>query len=283
MWQSFRELDRILRGEATRPSAVRWGMIDLPVGRLSGVIVLLGLLYGLCMGCYALFKAGGADALQLLATTLKVPLLFCLTVIVTFPSLYVFNALVGSRLTLAAVLRLLVAALGVMLAVLASFGPIVAFFAASTTSHPFMLLLNVLIFAVAGFLGLKFLLLTLHRLSVAVEEALAQPPSAADLEVETLAVPAAAPGGRAKLAGWLVPPAAGEPAGPLEHLEGRVLGPHVTTVFRTWVILFGLVGAQMAWVLRPFLGHPDLPFRLFCPRESNFFEAVGHAVLRLFS
>src|SRR5262249_29701435 len=128
MWQSFRELDRILRGEATRPSAVRWGMIDLPVGRLSWVIVLLGLLYGLCMGCYALFKPGGADGLQLIATTLKVPLLFCLTVIVTFPSLYVFNALVGSRLTLAAVLRLLVAALGVMLAVLASFGPIVAFF-----------------------------------------------------------------------------------------------------------------------------------------------------------
>jgi len=42
---------------------------------------------------------------------------------VTVPSLYVFNALVGSRLTVAAVVRLLVATLGVIVAVLASLGP----------------------------------------------------------------------------------------------------------------------------------------------------------------
>jgi hypothetical protein len=42
----------------------------------------------------------------------KVPLLFGLTLLVTFPSLYVFNALVGSQLTLSSVLRLIVAADG---------------------------------------------------------------------------------------------------------------------------------------------------------------------------
>ena len=98
---------------------------------------------------------------------LKVPALFFLTLIVTLPSLYVFNALVGSRLTLSTVIRLLVAALGVMLAVLASLGPIVAFFSVSTTSYPFMVLLNVVVFAASGFLGLAFLLQTLHRLSLA--------------------------------------------------------------------------------------------------------------------
>ena len=70
------------------------------------------------------------------------------------PSLYVFNALVGSRLTLAAVIRLLVATLGVIVAVLASLGPIVAFFSVSTTSYPFMVLFNVVVFAVSGVLGL---------------------------------------------------------------------------------------------------------------------------------
>ena len=44
---------------------------------------------------------------------LKVPALFLLTLIVTMPSLYVFNALVGSRLTFLSVLRLLVASLAV--------------------------------------------------------------------------------------------------------------------------------------------------------------------------
>ena len=74
----------------------------------------------------------------------------------TLPSLYVFNALVGSRLTLAAVVKLLLATLGVIVAVLASLGPIVAFFSVSTTSYPFILLFNVAIFASAGFLGMLF-------------------------------------------------------------------------------------------------------------------------------
>ena len=92
---------------------------------------------------------------QLLATTLKVPALFILTLLVTFPSLYVFNALVGSRLNVAAVLRLLIASLGVNLAVLASLGTIVAFFSVSTPNYGFMVLLNVVVFAVAGLVGLE--------------------------------------------------------------------------------------------------------------------------------
>ena len=108
----------------------------------------------------------GPNALQVVASMVKVPLLFYLTLLVTLPSLYVFNALVGSRLTLGTVVRLLVASLGVMVAVLASLGPIVAFFSVSTASYPFMLLFNVVVFAVAGVLGLSFLLQTLHRLSI---------------------------------------------------------------------------------------------------------------------
>jgi hypothetical protein len=283
MWNALNDLDRILRGEATRPSALRWGTIELPAGRLVPVIAGLGIVYGLCMGCYALFKEGGPDLPQVAATTLKVPLLFGLTLLVTFPSLYVFNALVGSRLMALATLRLLVATLAVMLAVLASFGPIVAFFAASTTSHPFMLLLNVLVFSISGLLGLKFLLYTLDRLAVAREKALAGQPATAGPEGEPLAVPAEPGNAQGTGGGWLEPVEPGEPGGALERLEGRVLGQHVMTVFRVWVLVFGLVGAQMAWVLRPFLGAPGHPFQLFCPRGSNFFEAVWQALRALLS
>jgi hypothetical protein len=58
----------------------------------------------------------------------------------------------------------------VMLAILSSIGPIVAFFSISTTSYSFMVLLNVAVFGVAGILGLSFLLQTLHRISIAQEE-----------------------------------------------------------------------------------------------------------------
>lgn len=257
----LKTLDGLLRGDITRPSALRRGTIDVPLDGLAMIILVLGLLYGLCMGSYAVSNVGkiGPQAyLQLIATTGKVPVLFLLTLLVTFPSLYVFNALVGSRLSLGAMLRLIVAALAVMLAILASFGPIVAFFSVSTTSYQFMLLFNVAVFAVAGFLGLRFLLFTLHRLSIVQAEEMKK--------AEAAITPAPA--------GDNTP----EPMGALDHLEGTALGSNITTIFRIWIVVFGLVGAQMSWVLRPFLGEPNHTFTLFRLRESNFFEAVFHAM-----
>ena len=69
---------------------------------------------GACIGTFALFSARTAGAIRLLASMIKVPALFFLTLLVTLPSLYVFNASVGSRLTVGAVVRLLVATLGVI-------------------------------------------------------------------------------------------------------------------------------------------------------------------------
>ncbi len=244
-------------------SSLSRGTIDIPVGGLAVVLVILGMFYGMCMGCFALFKAEGPSYWQLVATTLKVPALFVLTLAITLPSLYVSNALVGSRLTIDSVLRLLLAALAVTMAVLASIGPIVAFFSLSTNSHPFMVLVNVVVFAVSGALGLSFLLQTLHRLSVA-------PILPASMTVED--VPAEEKEG----AGNPVP-------GALEPLEGQVLGSHVKTIFRCWVFLFGLVGAQMGWVLRPFIGDPNLPFEWIRGRESNFFQGVWRALVGVFS
>lgn len=61
-----------------------------------------------------------------------------------------------------------------------------------------------------------------------------------------------------------------------------MLGPHTKTVFHIWVLVFGLVGAQMGWILRPFVGDPNLPFQWFRSRESNFFQAVLAAFGNLF-
>ncbi len=247
MWQWIRALDRLLRGETTRLTQLRDGQVHVPAGGLTVLILLLGALYGFCMGWFALFDRAVPEYRQLLAAIVKVPALFLLTLLVTFPSLYVFNALVGSRFTVPGLFRLLIAALAVTLAVLSSFGPIVAFFSVTTTHYAFMVLLHVAVFAVAGMLGLAFLLQTLRRLTL---------PEAA--------LPT-------------------EPAGALERVEGSVLGGNVKLVFLIWVVVFALVGAQMSWVLRPFLGAPGQPFELFRSRQSHFFEAVWRALLNLFS
>ncbi|MDG3006355.1 hypothetical protein [Paludisphaera mucosa] len=252
--QGFRELDLILRGDRTQLSSLRDGGVRISAGRLSRVIIVLCMAHGLCMGAFAMFSKNGPALGQVVATMIKVPLLFYLTLLVTLPSLYVFNALVGSRLSPSSVLRLLTATLGVNVAVLCSLGPIVAFFSACTTSYPFMVLFNVAVFATAGFLAQMFLLQTLQRLSMAQV-----------LEETT------------------IPEGDGPTPAALRPISDQFLGRHVKTIFRIWLLLFGLVGAQMGWVLRPFIGNPDVPFTWFRARQSNFFEAVLQALHSLFS
>jgi len=287
MWNPWRDLDRILRGEATRVSTLRDEKLDIPIFGLTVVIFILAMIYGACMGTFSIFSTEEPHCNQLLANTLKVPALFLLTLLITFPSLYVFNTLAGSRLRVPAVLRLLVASLGVNLAVLASLGPIVAFFSVNTTSHPFMILLNVLVFASAGVLGITFLFRTLHRLSVALRERVdvcseASPSLQEATGQEVTGLPEVSDT-ETSVAGGEVEEEAiwaelAEGTSVSDRWEGHVLGRHIKVVFACWAVIFGLVGAQMSWVLRPLIGSPDEPFVWFCPRESNFFEAVWQAV-----
>lgn len=267
MLKMLKEVDRIVRGDVTHPAVLRSGTIEIAMGRIAAAVVVLGAFYGICMGSFAALRENG-EWMQVVATTVKVPALFILTLLITFPSLYVFNALVGSRLDLRALMRLLVAALGLTLAVLASLGPIVVLFSASTTHYPFMVLLNVVAFALAGTLGLAFLLQTLHRLSV-VESAIEAENAPEALFIEDDEKP--------QEKGELT-----VTEGALDAVKGYVLGPHVKTVFRIWVVVFGLVGAQLSWVLRPFVGYPGQEFEWFRTRESNFFEGLWQAITGLF-
>jgi len=222
-WQAvFRELDRLLRGEHTATESLREGRVQLPVGRLVVAALACGGLFGLCLGLFSASAGGEGAGLQLLSSALKVPLLFLSTLLVTFPSLYVFSTLAGSRLGLLPCLRLLVAAITVDMAVLASFGPVVAFFTLFTDSYAFLVLLDVAVFVVGGAVSLGFL-------SRAVRVVFAE-------------------GDGQRRARW---------------------------VYRTWLVIYGVVGAQMGWVLRPFVGNPQLEFSWFRhQREANVFRGV---------
>ena len=273
-------LDRILRGEATRPDKIRNAEIRIPILGITGTIVMLAIAYGFCMAVFAMVHGYESGELsrslqQTFATMLKVPLLFLLTLGITFPSLYVFNALVGSQLKMFQVLKLLVASLAVNLSVLASMGPIIAFFSVSTPNYGFIVLLNVVVFAVAGFLGLSFLVQTLNRLSISTESyqspvASTQPHSISHIvsgrEDESIDVV------EARL----------DDQGPLDAAEGVVLGKHERKVFVCWITVFGFVGAQMGWVLRPFIGSPEMEFSWLRARDSNFFQAVFNTLFNLF-
>ncbi len=242
--KAFRELDRVLRGES-----LAGGSTARQLRSLFVVNVLLAAGYGVCMGSFGLFGRAEPEYWQAIASGLKVPALFLATLAVTFPSLYVFNTILGTKLAFGKLVGLLTSSMAVLIAVLASLGPIVAFFSATTTNYAFILLLNVAVFTVSGVFGVTFLFRMLRR-----EEGSAIPVEPSE----------AAEGERI------------EPAVPrTEATDG------VGTVFYVWLVAFGLVGAQMAWVLRPFVGSPLLPFTWFRPREASFFEAVVKSLRQL--
>ena len=259
------DIDQLLRGGFTRSEDLSAGKVSLPVRTLMLGSLVLGCIYGAFMGVYGVTRPDNPTALQLLATTLKVPLLFLLTLVVTFPSLYVLSALAGSRLRFRATLRLLLAAIAVNLALLASLGPVVGFFTLSTESYAFMIVLNVGFFGLSGVAGLVFLKRALGHVFAGGspgepanpgDEEGAEPPHETD------------------------PPT---PATPRPPSLQRAGSDRSLTLFRGWLVVYGIVGAQMGWILRPFIGSPDLPFEFFRHRESNFLEGFVNALARLFS
>ena len=243
------DVDRLLRGGFTRDEDLQSGRLRLPAGRLILACLGLGALYGVMMGLYA--GAQHDNWAQAFASAVKVPLLFLLTLAVTFPSLYVFSALARSRLDLSSTLRLLLVAIAVDLAVLASFGPVTAFFTFSTSSYPFMKVLNVLFFGIAGLIGLGFLWRTLEPILGA------RPPAPTPAEEPK----------EGQTSSWRPTPRP-DPAG---------------RVFRTWLVIYGVVGAQMGWLLRPFVGSPGEDFAWFRERESNFLHDLTRTLVELFS
>ena len=185
-----------------------------------------------------------------------------------------------------------------------------------------MLLLTVVFYSVAGFLGLRCVLVTLDRLSGAIGQAhstametVSGPKPSSNVIAESTDPAAEATAGGIAPAGppgsvaspetrqaaegpaGFAPPFLDIPAVPQNRLAAiygsqpqqvsvtpavRSSKNDVITVFRIWIMVFGLVGAQMAWVLRPFLGSPHAVFTWFRPRSSNFFEAVIYALQHLF-
>src|SRR5262249_48657669 len=136
--------------------------------------------------------------------------------------------------------------------------------------YAFIQLLNVAAFTVAGVLGLAFLLQTLHRLTTPAIVPQPKPPVSTETKPPDEQLTAATIEARE--------PAFSVEPSPLDMPEGETLGRHTRLVFGCWVVVFAVVGAQMGWVLRPFVGGPNQPFEWFRARESNFFEAVFHAL-----
>jgi len=66
------------------------------------------------------------------------------------------------------------------------------------------------------------------------------------------------------------------PAVPEENAAGAAVGG-VRTIMNWWLVTYAVVGTQMAWLLRPFVGSPS-PFSFFRAQESNFYVNLIHTI-----
>jgi hypothetical protein len=108
--------------------------------------------------CLALFGAiiGSEHSVwQALSSGVKLPLLFLITLVVCLPALYFFNMIFEASLSLSQNFAVLLSAVTMTSMVLLAFAPVVLFFMVSTSQYQFFKLLNVGIFAVAGWIGIR--------------------------------------------------------------------------------------------------------------------------------
>jgi hypothetical protein len=161
--------------------------------------------------------------LQMFVSAIKLPALYLLTMIICLPTLYFFDVIAGSKRTFGQYLALLLSSMAIISVLLFGFAPITLFFRLSINDYHFFILLNVVILAITGLIGINFFYKTM--IMKLIKEQL------------------------------------------LDNKQ-RFL------VIKSWLCLYGFVGSQLGWTLRPFFGHSNQTFALFRPIESNFYIEV---------
>ncbi|MDH5449924.1 MAG: hypothetical protein OEX77_03330 [Candidatus Bathyarchaeota archaeon] len=119
-------------------------------------VAIFSAIYGATMGLYA----GG---IQIAYDAIKIPLLLLISVYVTVPSFYVLSSLLGGKTTFRQMVVLLLSGLTIMSVVLLALVPVNLFFILTTanetfTSYAFLVLLNIVIFTLAGLFSVLYVL-----------------------------------------------------------------------------------------------------------------------------
>jgi hypothetical protein len=234
--QAFAVVERILRDRTAHFSEI--GSSQDLASKISDMLIvsLLGMgLFGAAMGLI-----GGLP--WMLASMVKLPLLFLASISLCLPTLYYFSLLFGSRLTFSQTIAILLTALTVTSVLSLGFSFISLFFRFSGSNYAFMVVLDVLMLAVAGSAGLIFLVQGV-------------------LYLEQSAPPA-----HVSIWHWL---------------RFFVIGGVRSLILVSWIWLFGIVGTQMGWTLRPFFGAPGTSFVLMRPVGSNFYQEFFYILRQL--
>ena len=144
----LRSRSRVVLGDAPRLRQIVFWMIAF------------GFIYGAVMGSF-----GGITTdrfFQITYSAAKVPLLLAATFLISLPSFFVINTIMGLRSDFAQVMRLLISTQAALTVILASFAPFTALWYVSSTDYEVAKLFNALMFGCASVTA-QLVLLRLYR------------------------------------------------------------------------------------------------------------------------
>jgi hypothetical protein len=298
-------IERILRD---RQGIWQQVVEDRSLTRLTGQMLLSS---GVALACYGAVLGSFHGWQMAMTSFVKLPLLFLVTLAICLPTLYLFNLVFGARLSVRQSLALVMVGLTVTAMLAVAFAPISLFFLITAPDYGFFKLLNVAILALSALVGLRFLtggmrVLNEHGLLAPEKPAVEQPATPAEVS-SAPAVPAATPapvpangsGGATTLTAPAPAPAQAPPVVPpgymltpiaQQHQHQRPVRPQKPaqptppsmTLLYVWILLFGFVGTQLAWTLRPFFGSPGMKFSLYRDIDGNFYAEIIRTLSNLF-
>ena len=115
------------------------------------IICVFTFLYGVVMGSYHSF-------LQSLVAGLKVTFLFLCSLLICFPSFFVIQQVLGSKMTLRQMIFIVLSGFVLTSAISLSFTPIVILFQITGGNYHFLQLLHVVIFIFSGVFGMRLMI-----------------------------------------------------------------------------------------------------------------------------
>jgi hypothetical protein len=272
----FAVLIALLRDRKTFLDEIRRGI------KVESKIVSLLISSSVFFAIYGAIIGSSSTWLQVIASAIKLPALYLITLSICLPTLFFFDILFGSVLSFSQYAALSLITVSVISVLLFSFAPITLFFLISIHDYNFFLLLNVAIFTLTGLVGIRLFYEGMRSISRTKES-----------DLQALALNEATPKALMPVNDF-APIAEGAIkqsssfADELQPVEKAIAfkedGLQKTRIrlLKFWLVLYGLVGSQLGWTLRPFFGAPGEPFQLFRTIEGNFYAQVWRTLLTFF-
>ena len=146
----FREVFKIFQNKESYFNDINTQQSNKLILNQILLICLFAFLYGMVMGSYHSF-------LQSVVTGLKVIILFISTVIICFPSFFIIQQVLGSKMSFRQMIVIVLSGVMLTATIALSFAPIVVVFQVTGGNYHFLQLLHVSIFVFAGIFGMRLM------------------------------------------------------------------------------------------------------------------------------